>query len=274
MRVFRDWLGPCPRPAPESWSGRGGILVAVGLAVVVCSGCVRLVGEIYAGADASVVDANLADLTATDGNRDRIADTALDTVAGPDVALDTGPGWDLGPDTDSATAPDTSLPPADLNVGPQRRVFVTGDTFAPSLGGLAGADSACQNEAKNLGGTWRAWLSDSTGSPDVRFSKSGSFVLVDGTLVAGSWADLTDGSLIHAIDQTANGQVVTKDLVVWTNTNAGGTSSGGDDCADWTSTQSTLVGGRGQLNLHTSSAWTSSGMSACSFSLRLYCFEQ
>src|SRR5262249_27131858 len=88
---------------------------------------------------------------------------------------------------------------------PPRRVFVTSLTYTGNLGGLAGADALCQAraDAAALGGTYKAWLADDSGSPATRFTHStGEYVLVDGTVVAGNWADLTDGSTGHAIDKT------------------------------------------------------------------------
>ncbi|MFZ6186275.1 hypothetical protein, partial [Nannocystis pusilla] len=60
------------------------------------------------------------------------------------------------------------------------------------------------------------------------------YILVDGTPVAEvGWPDLTDGNLLHAIDQTETGSMV--DGTPWTNTTADGTSAGSDDCSSWTS---------------------------------------
>lgn len=43
-----------------------------------------------------------------------------------------------------------------------KRIFLTHETFNGNLGGLAGADSICQNRAEslNLGGNWKAYLSE------------------------------------------------------------------------------------------------------------------
>ena len=69
----------------------------------------------------------------------------------------------------------------------EKTVFVTKASFKGNLGGLAGADEKCQAEADDHAsivpsGTYLAWLSDGTNSPDTRFAKSSDpYVLPDGT---------------------------------------------------------------------------------------------
>ena len=82
-------------------------------------------------------------------------------------------------------------------------VFVSSVTHDANFGGLAGADAFCQGlaDAAALPGTYMAWLSDDSGSPSSRFAQSSeAYVLVDGTVVAHDWADLTDGDLQHPIN--------------------------------------------------------------------------
>ncbi len=60
------------------------------------------------------------------------------------------------------------------------RVFVTNSTFTPGTAGfnsLAAADNQCQVAATQaaLGGSWKAWLSDSTNSPSTRFNTSSDY---------------------------------------------------------------------------------------------------
>ncbi|MCB1058064.1 MAG: hypothetical protein KDD11_21405, partial [Acidobacteria bacterium] len=58
-------------------------------------------------------------------------------------------------------------------------VFVTSVGHDGNFGGLAGADAFCQSlaDAVSLGGTFKAWLSDSTTSPADRFAhRSESYV--------------------------------------------------------------------------------------------------
>jgi cysteine-rich repeat protein len=107
-------------------------------------------------------------------------------------------------------------------------VFVTSITYTGNLGGLDGADAKCNARAAvaGIGGTYRAWLSDITGSPSTRMSKAGGpYRLVNGTVVANNWADLTDGNLITAINLTELGTLPPQptfcgpgNTPVWTNT--------------------------------------------------------
>jgi hypothetical protein len=151
---------------------------------------------------------------------------------------------------------------------------VTQGTYKPNFGGLSDADAKCQQEAANLGGTFRAWLADTTGSPATRFTKQGSFVLVDGTPVASSWADLADGTLAAAIQMTAKGALVGKELA-WTNVRIDGQlDSTSDHCSNWTSVSGALMGSWGDPSMATS-WWTTEGAGNCGqCSYHLYCFEQ
>ncbi|MDZ4247347.1 MAG: DUF1554 domain-containing protein, partial [Dehalococcoidia bacterium] len=77
-----------------------------------------------------------------------------------------------------------------------KRVFVTAATYNGNLGGLSGADAKCQASANavNLGGTWKAWLSDSNTSAGSRLNHSDSpYRLLNGTTIANNWDDLVDG---------------------------------------------------------------------------------
>ena len=95
------------------------------------------------------------------------------------------------------------------------------------------ADQRCQTLAQQAGlsGSYKSWISGrvDTGAGPLphgvvgRFAQSsGPYVLVNGTKVADNWADLTDGSLDHAIDLTEQGTPVGSEARVWTNTTTGG----------------------------------------------------
>ena len=103
------------------------------------------------------------------------------------------------------------------------RVFVTSTNYTGNLGGLAGADAKCQERANaaNLGGTWKIWLSDTTGSPSTRFTKSSNpYKLLNGTTIANNWSDLTDGTLQNPLNMTELGTTV--QTSTWTNTKING----------------------------------------------------
>lgn len=166
---------------------------------------------------------------------------------------------------------------------PTKRVFVSSTTSTGNMGGLNGADNICQTRANAaaLGGTWKAWLSSSTTSAASRLTQSSSpYVLVNGTLVANNWADLTDGSIVNPINRTEFGNV-TANGAVWTHTTTTGaqaTTNAGQVCSDWTVSTSgnTLVhcaGSPFQVN----GDWTA-GYSGCAYPCNqqwpLFCFEQ
>jgi hypothetical protein len=163
-----------------------------------------------------------------------------------------------------------------------KRVFVTNNSYpANTIGGLAGADTICMTEASGLGGTWKAWLGDSTKGPSLTFTKSpGPYVRLDGATIATSWSDLTDGVLGVPIAIDPLGQLLTGAgagaVTVWTNVNpTGATRLGTDSCADWSST--TGVGDHGQSDV-VNANWTFGGSLSCNSAAvtpgHLYCFEQ
>jgi len=160
-----------------------------------------------------------------------------------------------------------------------RIVFVTAGLYDGNLGGLSGADAICQLEAESasLTGTFKAWLSDSNASPETRFTTApmASYVLVDGTPVANDWEDLTDGVIIHPIDQTANGTLLSSAIFVWTGTSTDGTSDiSGSYCSDWTDELSPDAGITGSL-IEEDYQWTRTHAVGCtSPTLHLYCFQQ
>lgn len=158
-----------------------------------------------------------------------------------------------------------------------RTVFVTAAVVLPDFGGLDGGDQLCANAAADAGlpGTFRAWLSDGTGSPSTRFTMGDTpFCLVDGTVIADDWADLTDASLAHAIEVDENGGSPGT-VRVWTGTGSTGGPSG-PNCLGWTSASGGEAGRFGALNAF-NAAWTDGGSfnnQVCSDPAHLYCFEQ
>jgi hypothetical protein len=159
-------------------------------------------------------------------------------------------------------------------------VFVTDQTVATNLMGFANVDAKCQSLAQtaNLSGKFMAWVSQSTGmmsSPSTRFVKSTRpYVLVDGTVVADSYAALTNGNpLKHAINMTQSKQVFSQSTSVMTSTSALGTTQGTADCSGWTGV---APGGAYGEATSTGLDWSRSfsGTVDCTSAYRLYCFEQ
>jgi hypothetical protein len=159
--------------------------------------------------------------------------------------------------------------------------FVTSTTHIGNLGGLAGADTICQGAAGSAGlpGTYLAWLSDPTGSPSTRFTQATvPYTLVNGTVIANNWSDLTSGTLRHAIDRTeAGGDGTEPNAHVWSNTFTDGTADSSATrrhCLNWSNATLLELGNVG-LSDEVDEFWTNFNNSvSCNADLRLYCFQQ
>lgn len=163
--------------------------------------------------------------------------------------------------------------------GFERLVFVTSTTYYPSLGGLGGADAKCQSRAyaADLSGTFMAWLSDSTSDPKTRFgiapTSPAPYRRTDGVLIATSWSDLTDGSLLAPINLDEFGAPVELPKSAWTSTNADGTRRERASCNDWTSSSPAASGFTGKPEA-TDTEWTlylNGVLIPCDTAHRLYC---
>lgn len=178
--------------------------------------------------------------------------------------------------------------PTDTPAPAQRIVFITSSNFDGNLGGRAGADTKCQTAATNaaLGGTFRAWISDASGSPagDATFTKSADpYVTVNGDTIADSYADLTASNigviLDHAINIDENGNTSSATFAWSATTYTGGprflnANPALDTCNNWTSNSAgTTFAWSGAPSL-TSFQWTEGGQVGCQTALPLYCFEQ
>lgn len=163
------------------------------------------------------------------------------------------------------------------------KVFVTSTTYKGDLGGLEGADAKCQEraDAAMLTGTFKAWLSDGTDSPATRLTHSADipYALVDGTVIAESYAALTAGPLQHGIDKTEAGgappvEPIFGRSVVWTGTRDDGTLYWQEHtCSNWTSSAGAEGGFVGDTT-HTTHWSAAYGDFACDRDVPLYCFEQ
>ncbi len=155
-----------------------------------------------------------------------------------------------------------------------RRVFVTSDSYAGDLGGLAGADSLCQDTATRAGlsGEWRAWLGTHSVSASDRLAHSAvPYVRLDGVAIAADWADVIDGALDAPIMIDEMGSPIGEESsFVWTATGPAGLPLGGT-CNDWTEAVS---GGFYGDALAADDAWTHSACQPCTIEAHLYCFEQ
>ena len=163
-----------------------------------------------------------------------------------------------------------------INV-PTKIVFHTDGWTKGNFGGLAWADDLCNADASAAGllGTYKAWLSDDTTSAASRLNHSlGSYKLVDSTVVAKDWSDLTDGNLFVPINLTADGEL-TKNDYSWTNTTING-SIAGNSCGNWTNRFCAfgtfgLIGNITEMN----NDWTEwQAVGCCQIKVGFYCFEQ
>jgi len=171
----------------------------------------------------------------------------------------------------------------------ERVVFVSSETYTGDLGGPSGADEKCQRlaDAARLPGTFMAWISDDVSSPAQDFTRSRvPYVLVDGTVVADDWEDLTTAfDLRHAIDLDEDGQPSPPSASFCSGTywvHSGTTPTGesryaGQNCSGFTSPLGGSVWGRTQ---NTGGGTWSSGcfggapVDLCSALAPIYCFEQ
>ena len=177
--------------------------------------------------------------------------------------------------TATVAAEPTSTPEPEPSSTPTtaKLVFATSSVQTGGFGGIEGADSICAARASEAGltGTFLAWVSVAGNSPSSRFAQSSSpYRLVNGTEVAASWSDLTDGTLKAGIDRDESGNPVSGD--VWTGTTVAGDLASAT-CNDWVSSSSAVAGQCGTSG-HVDGTWTAFITPSCSIQLRLYCFEQ
>lgn len=165
--------------------------------------------------------------------------------------------------------------PSPTPISGSNRVFLTSTAYNGNLGGLSGADAKCQERANaaNLGGTWKAWLSDQQISASNRLNHSNlPYKLVNGTIIANNWPDLTDSSLLNLINITE--LKTTYNPWVWTGSFPDGSIRQANDdgnCRNWISDR---AGGTVGDASRKDGGWSDYGASDCRYNRPLYCFEQ
>jgi hypothetical protein len=161
---------------------------------------------------------------------------------------------------------------------PGKRVFTTaqmvmGDMNESTTGafGLPGGDLLCNRAAvaAGLGGSWRAWLSDSSNNAFDRVL-GGPWYRTDGQMAFASRAALASAPLVP-LDRDENGSPLPAGQLVFTGTGANGQWAN-MDCAGW-STSSMGLGIDGGAD-STNAFWTTLGAIPCGAGAHLYCFEQ
>lgn len=199
-------------------------------------------------------------------------------------------------DDGSTRDPSTGDPNGETQKHDGKVVFTTQARFQGShLGGLAGADAKCAAAASaaGLGGTFKAWLSDLTGSPSERMTHATlPYELVTGVKIASDWADLTDGLLEHAIDRDEHGKPIVQSerfngvwtatasdglAITWQNTDVGTTSRPRFECGNWGTSTTPIGVAVGMLGGFETAEldWTQTNSGVfCDESMHLFCFEQ
>jgi hypothetical protein len=180
--------------------------------------------------------------------------------------------------------PGTSDPVVASWPGPAAIVFLSSADGPGDLGawaaaggetGPAAGDAICRALAAAAKlpapDSFVAWLSDGTADARDRLTSGGPFRRPDGFLVAGSEADLLDGSNAGSIHQYETGayHLGGGGGEVFTGTLEDGTASG-LDCSDWTSSTPAEVT-KGIAGTTRTAGWTDSGTTSCQFGQQLYC---
>ncbi len=170
------------------------------------------------------------------------------------------------------------------DAGGAKRVFITSQWYkgdlvsaAHAATGLAAADKICNllAQASSVGGTWVAYLSDSSTDAIDRVPGNGPWVNVCsfGTFVAfKNRAQLQTASLGSInCDERGTDDSFYNQQWVWTGADTMGIKVA-DRCNDWTSSAVTTSANVGSYQGNTQ--WSQWGQRTCDYDLRLYCFEQ
>jgi len=160
-----------------------------------------------------------------------------------------------------------------------KMVFITSVTFPGNqIGGIAGADTLCNNFATTAGlpGTYKAWISDDTMGPAVTFTHGAvPYVNTVGDVIANDWIGLTSGVLLNPILYDESGVTTLPPtggpIPVWTGTDPLGNPVVGQNCAGWAAVGLTGIQGFGNS---TNVIWTLDSALNCALPAHLYCFEQ
>jgi len=151
-------------------------------------------------------------------------------------------------------------------------VFVTYGQYPGNLGDIASYDAICNAEAAdvNLGGTYRAFMSDSSqDAGDV--IGVGPYYNIFGVVIAASKIDLLSPLSLQDAIATPYTTIPTLPWA-WTGTAGDGTATG-FDCSDWS--DGGAAGTAGRTDLLTSPEWirgTDAGN--CATSEHIYCFKE
>jgi hypothetical protein len=211
------------------------------------------------------VDVDVDDAKRTDENGRSIGSAPGATEAPEDSTEHIGGGG--GPDDTSGNATTTDTPGNQNSSTSKKvkRVFLTSTKYEGDLGGVYGADAKCATaaQAAALGGSWVAWISDSTEDAPDRVHGAGPWYAIDGTTkmfddkaslatasLSDQWTDESGATVQAPFAWTATLNGIKTDLT----------------CEDWTTS-----GGDGKRTL------VSLGVTitmACDSPTSIFCVEQ
>ncbi len=181
---------------------------------------------------------------------------------------------DLRLASDLAKSHDLTLPGKGFFIS---SVAYTGDLIDVGSGssGLQVADNLCTSLASSasLGGTWKAWLSDSHQDAIDRIVDVGPWYLMDGPMVFQDKANLMTSPMVKPlVDET--GSTNWSWMYTWTGYGAVNTTMGDHACSDWGGTSLTGVVGNPFSKAEWNLASSSTPLLDCSQMAHLYCIEQ
>ena len=233
-------------------------------------------------------DENDAGMASTNQSAGYVADnTDCDDTAGS--------GAEINPDaTDFFSGIDENCDGNLDNI--THHVFTTSESFSGDIvaeatarfsyagsNGLEAADSICQQLADNSQfmqqGIYKAWLSDSSSSPSISFTKPTvnyvkySAAIDDYQVVASGWIGFTSSAIDNPMDKDELGMILSP-LYSWTGTIRNGASAG-YHCDDWTDSTGSAQGEAGWVGSVYSSR-TATSVDSCSAvnQYHLYCVQQ
>ena len=163
------------------------------------------------------------------------------------------------------------------------RIFVTRTRHNGNLGGLAGAHRHCQQyaESANLGGTWKAVISDDTTDAKNEVTVDARVVDLQGRLVAANGDFWSGNHTTHiGVDETGSSDVACSSCATdhaWTGSLRDGTARG-HFCNGWTSGMETHTGNTGDAG-DKNHEWIEEDPTAdtnpapCNVRRRLYCID-
>lgn len=165
-----------------------------------------------------------------------------------------------------------------------KTVFVLAAPVTADMGGVAGADQLCAQQAlgAKLSGSFKAWLSDSTQGPFDRFSKSTvPYVLADGSQIAEDWEALRVNGPLAPIDMSAAGVRLADgdDTRVWSGTGPDGRNEdfngASNFCSNWSRKVIDDFTYVGYLRERAKTeSWTQGAFLSCTGTGLVYCFQQ